>query len=601
MSFELSKGDERLSVRLDFKQQKKLIHFAIGDIDGKPYVGGPIPATITSQSGGESEKCVPVLIVFDPIKKKPEAVLAEPEALASRGVVLAFRPILFSENRWALEDIEQFLQEHDNICNPDPIDVLNSLIDTWRSQLEFPTELEYVYESLWDAATYFQSIFDTFPYIYYSGVKRCGKTKALTLHSVIAFNAVFTNNMSTASIFRLVQNGRVTLLLDESEKLSSPDRAQEFRSLLLSGYKRGALVYRVEKDSKEKLVPTAFEVYSPKCLANIGGIETVLEDRCRVVVLQRSRNRKIVDKDVNLRSPLWPKVRASLYRLYLEYFLEVRQIHEKLNELSEREELISHLARVADRDVGDFESLTARQLELWRAIFTMSIFFDSHSSADGKHLKAMIDLAIQDSRSKVTEDLTESADMVLAETLLQMVSALDWIDGFTPIKTITTQMIERYEDSQNWLSTSWVGRALRRLGFSDKRRLGTQREIRLSRKEVVDLAKRLGIGDAYDASDACDATERRRQEVRESSQITSASVSSKGVTSVARVTSVTLAEKLDFVKAWLADKAKLDADGFGDRLQLAEQVSAEVMRILEKEGVIESHPTKPNKVRLVRS
>jgi len=337
----------------------------------------------------------------------------------------------------------------------------------------------------------------------------------------------------------LVQNGRVTLLLDESEKLSSPDRAQEFRSLLLSGYKRGALVYRVEKDSKEKLVPTAFEVYSPKCLANIGGIETVLEDRCRVVVLQRSRNRKIVDKDVNLRSPLWPKIRASLYRLYLEYFLEVRQIHEKLNELSEREELISHLAKVADRDVREFESLTARQLELWRAIFTMSIFFDNHSSANGKHLKAMIDLAIQDSRSKVTEDLTESADMVLAETLLQMVSALDWIDGFTPIKTITTQMIERYEDSQNWLSTSWVGRALRRLGFSDKRRLGTQREIRLSQKEVVDLAKRLGIGDAYDASDACDATERRRQEVRESSQITSASVSSKGVTSVRSVISVT--------------------------------------------------------------
>ena len=602
MSFELSKGEETLSVRLDFEQQRKPIHFAIGDIDGKPYVGQPIPATITNQTQAHIQKNVPVLIVFDHATKKRDAVLADDSVLESTGVVLAFKPILLTENRWALEDIKEFLQEHDNTCNPDPIDLLSSLVDTWRWHLEFPTEGEYLYESLWDAATYFQSIFDTFPYVYYSGVKRCGKTKALTVHSAIAFNAIFTNNMSVASIFRLVQNGRVTLLLDESEKLSSPDRAQEFRSLLLSGYKRGAVVYRVEKDSKEKLVPTAFEVYSPKCLANIGGIESVLEDRCRVVVLQRSRNRAIVDKDVNLRSPLWPKLRASLYRLFLEYFQEVRQIHENLNELSEKEELISHLAKVADRDVTDFESLTARQLELWRAIFTMAIFFDSHSSADGEYLKAMIELAIQDSKSKMIEDVTESSDMVLAETLLQMVSALDWVDEYVPIKVVTAHMIGRYEDSQNWLNTSWVGRALKRLGFTDKRRLATQREIRLSRKEVVELARRLGIGDAYDASDGCDATEREgnKEKRGESSQVTSANVSSKGVTSVASVTSVTIAEKLELAKAWLAERGNLDDEGFASRLVLMERFGSETVRVLERDGAFFSHATKPNRVRLVR-
>jgi hypothetical protein len=399
--------------------------------------------------------------------------------------------------------------------------------------------------------------------------------------------------MSVASIFRLVQNGRVTLLLDESEKLSNQDRAQEFRSLLLSGYKRGALVYRVEKDAKERNVPTAFEVYSPKCLANIGGLENILEDRCRVVVLQRSRNRKIVDRDVNLRNPLWPKLRASLYRLYLEYFKEVKHIYEGFNELGEKEELISHLALIADRDVKDFENLTARQLELWKAIFTMAAFFDNHS-AEATCLKAMIELAIQDSKSKQEEDLTESADMVLAETLLAMVSGHDWVDGFTPIKTITTRMGTRFEDPQNWLNTHWVGRALRRLGFTDKRRLGTQREIRLSRKEVADVARRLGISDVYDVSDISDVTEREKTRIEDY-----VSTSSINVTNVANVTNVTtLGEKLDYAKTWL--RRNLDGDGWANRQKLAAIVGDGTLQVLERDGLVELHPTDPNRIRLVK-
>jgi hypothetical protein len=46
---------------------------------------------------------------------------------------------------------------------------------------------------------------------------------------------------------------------------------------LLSGYKKGGKVYRTEKTKGERLVPEAFDPYSPKMIANISGLEDVLE------------------------------------------------------------------------------------------------------------------------------------------------------------------------------------------------------------------------------------------------------------------------------------------------------------------------------------
>jgi len=71
-------------------------------------------------------------------------------------------------------------------------------------------------------------------YFYVGGVKASGKTKVLTLTYCLAFNAIFSNNMSTSTIYRLVQNARSTLLIDETEKLIDPNRAQDLRSILLS-------------------------------------------------------------------------------------------------------------------------------------------------------------------------------------------------------------------------------------------------------------------------------------------------------------------------------------------------------------------------------
>jgi hypothetical protein len=57
-------------------------------------------------------------------------------------------------------------------------------------------------------------------------------------------------------------------------------------------------------------------------------------------------------------------------------------------------------------------------------------------------------------------------------------------------------MVDHFEEEQKWLSTDWVGRALRRLQFRDKRRLGRTRQTRIIKADVLDLAERYNIKQA---------------------------------------------------------------------------------------------------------
>ena len=54
-------------------------------------------------------------------------------------------------------------------------------------------------------------------------------------------------------------------------------------------------------------------------------------------------------------------------------------------------------------------------------------------------------------------------------------------------------MLEAFDEEQKWISTRWIGNALRRLGFKEKRRVGTGYQYKLNKADVEDLAARLGI------------------------------------------------------------------------------------------------------------
>jgi len=106
-------------------------------------------------------------------------------------------------------------------------------------------------------------------------------------------------------------------------------------------------------------------------LANIRGQEDVLEDRCITITMKRAKNIEVKKKEIDLRDPVWQDLRDSLYLLYLNYWREVKECYEQLDslgELGELGEFVELLKQISDE-------LSGRNLELWKPLFAIALFF----------------------------------------------------------------------------------------------------------------------------------------------------------------------------------------------------------------------------------
>lgn len=480
----------KLTIKPNLEKTVNEIHPAIGTVNKTAYVGVWLPCQITDDKGSETYKDL-LFLVTD----KRELLLANNNIFREKGFdwQLEYKPIRFP-NRWAMKNVQGYL----NGVNVNPVEIFEKIVAVWKKYLELPDEKEYFFHALWDVGTYFHCLFNCFPYIYFGGVKRSGKTKGLTLHHCLAFNATFSNNMSTAAIYRLVQNARATLLLDETEKLSSrgqmSERTREIRSILLSGYKRGARVYRVEKTKKDRLVPSPFDPFSPKGLANIRGLEDVIEDRCKPTIMKRSQNREIVNLEIDERSNVFGELRSELYILFLEHWGEIQHIYSQISELGELTEVVNL------ENIPNNELLVGRELELWKPILALAVFFErknvtisKFTSSSSSLTSLILKLAAEDAKQRQIENTTETGEVILAQILLKFVKKEGFKDDFVHVKELKKEMLEAFDEEQKWITTRWIGNALRRLGFKEKRRVGSGYQYRLCKADVEDLVERLGI------------------------------------------------------------------------------------------------------------
>jgi hypothetical protein len=160
--------------------------------------------------------------------------------------------------------------------------------------------------ALWTLHTYAFPLRDVSTYLgIESPEKRCGKTTLLTVLSELANRPIVASNISSPALFRVIEETRPTLLIDEADTLLQGN--DELRGILNSGYSRKtAFVVRVagrvnradapersdgaEKTGGAEKAGTRLSRYScwcPKVMAAIGRLPDTLADRCIVLRMQR--------------------------------------------------------------------------------------------------------------------------------------------------------------------------------------------------------------------------------------------------------------------------------------------------------------------------
>ncbi|MEM2998413.1 MAG: hypothetical protein QW542_05660 [Thermoproteota archaeon] len=307
--------------------------------------------------------------------------------------------------------------------------------------------------------------FDTTPYLYFIGPPDSGKSRALEVLRQLCYRGVFSGNISTAALFRLIdQYYPVTLLIDETETYMNMDRGKEVQLLLNSGYrKEGGKAIRCEANSKGEQKLKAFNVYGFKALAGNGVLLPTLLSRCIPIHMER-KTRKV------------------------RLFLDVEKAQQLRGKLSFYQ--FHHSSDSEDVSVSEekLEALGGSRLaELFHPLMKMAPTREIQETIFGYALKLA---------GKRKEEESVSDEAIVLKAIAEL-----WKEGqqsAIPVREIVGKIQEIGDISSDKEKERWfrrVGWITKRLGF-EKTRLGKgEKAVRIDLKLLRRLMSRYLTGD----------------------------------------------------------------------------------------------------------
>ncbi len=300
----------------------------------------------------------------------------------------------FDDGRWSIgtSDPYNVYDWIDGKVHVDAQALFHDVRGYFERFLRLPDPFYYDFLSLWCMATYHFRLYDSFGYIFLNAIKGSGKTQALTIMSWLAFNATHADAITEASLKRLVNANSAVLLNDEAERLRK--KFEDDQSTLFEvwngGYKKSGKAISV---NKETMQVERFCTYSPKALANIRGLENVLEDRCITLYFLRDLGKipELVEGEQARRAA---GIRNQLFCFSLEYI----------------EGIIA-----AKAETTRPEGLSGRDWELWQPVLVLARFLDSFNEENNLYNR-MVTMAIERRNYKQTleEDLNPQQQILTA-------------------------------------------------------------------------------------------------------------------------------------------------------------------------------------------
>ncbi len=302
------------------------------------------------------------------------------EELAKRELFYSGKIELSEEARWEFEDISNWSETRKA---PTIAELWKEIRDLFEYYVDYSDSRYYDLLASFVIYTYFYPLFYNAPVVQFWGEMRTGKTKSLSLLDTMVFNPINSANISSASVFRLIESRRSTILFDESEDLMTSERARDIRNMLLAGTGKSGETFRQEKASDDSYKTQSFKVFSPKVIAHISGIDSAaLLSRVIRVGTIASKDRVKQNRCVEPEDRKWQKIRNKLYRVCLTRFDEVIEARESLSD----------------------SELHGRTLYIWQGIITIASL-----TGNDKIVKGLVELAIQN-KEEIEAEIEEFTD-----------------------------------------------------------------------------------------------------------------------------------------------------------------------------------------------
>jgi len=323
------------------------IHPALDFYKSKAIVSVARPGITTYDDESSTFEQYPVCIVSD-----GDTFILTTKELIDRKLFY-LKELDVALDRWEIEDQEKFVKQLLNGNKPDIIiPQIHSELKTFCNELfDFGDVKLYDFFPAFIIYTYFFPLFESAPVLHLWGPAGSGKTKIMELLSLTCFNPITSGNITEASVFRLVEGRRAVCLLDESEDLSKTERGRAITNLILNGYRRGNQIYRMDKVGRS-IHSSHYDVYSPKVIANITGIDReALASRAIRIMTNSTRNSDKANRCVaEILQDQATAIRSNLYKACLTKFKDVAETKDKMP------------------DIG----LVGRSAEIWQGVLTIA-------------------------------------------------------------------------------------------------------------------------------------------------------------------------------------------------------------------------------------
>lgn len=368
-----------------------------------------------------------------------------------------------------------------NQCYDEIISFLNEWID-------IPLDYKKLI-AIWVIGTYFHKSFSSYPYLFFNAQKGSGKTR---VEEIISWlwrngNGTILNNPSEPVLFRTAQQRG--LMIDEFENEKSKEK-QMMRQILNSCYKQGGTVIRMEDekiDGKVKKVPREFPLYTPVCIANINGLDDVLQDRAITMILEKSGNPYIIKKIQDFgRNPKIKEIKANLSQFCVglcsvyppekwvddwNLYIEARYSSETIHPIHTLQSIHNYTQLYTRLDIEeallklDNTEIVGRNLELFFPLLILARLMNREVFED------ILRICDKLNKAKKEADFAESRDIILIEFIascdpyrFEMVKSRKLLEEFKTFlgEPVTEETLRADE--------TWWGIALRRLNLVAKKK-----------------------------------------------------------------------------------------------------------------------------------
>ncbi len=373
--------------------------------------------------------------------------------------------------------------------------LLKSIFPTIQQVLRKYCDLKEEYYqiiALWIIGTYIHDEFTSFPFLFINAMRGSGKSRLLKLIASLSFNGKVLADIRESVLFRTAKGS--TICIDEFEGVGSKEKST-VRELLNAAYKKGTLVERMKKVSSkdgERFEAESFDLYTSIAMANIWGMDEVLEDRCISMVLERSNDKiktRLIEDFENDDTIVHLKKQLSLISVVMCRVVVLKNITQGWNAYllnNNTQQHTTHNNTQQQHDTNttlsmfkkmDETSIDGRNIELFWALFVIA------KAIGEKVFDSTLEISKEIVTKKKDDQFAESRDIAFIDFVSQQPSTLN----FKPIVEISKlfrDFIGEIEDDDRWVNSKWVGQALKRLNLiTAKKRIASGRQV------VLNIAK----------------------------------------------------------------------------------------------------------------